>query len=328
MTLEFINSVRDFLFSFGWLLIAVSGYFLMAVVAIFDKYLLHSRISKPSVYAFYVAAFSLFALAFIPFGFSFPGIKIVFLAIVSGLFFIYSLLALYRAVQENEISRVAPLVGTIIPLVSIIYAFLFLGERLGTMGFVAVAILVSGGFLVSFDLPIYNLKLFKGFKYSVIAGIFQAISFGLLKEVFNGTNFINGFVWNRIGFFCAGMSLLLFPVFRKQIKKTINRKKTAKKTVVSTSSLFVINKIMAGAGSFFIILAISKGSVSAVNAVGSIQFVFVLALVSLLSVWHRHIYQEKLKFSDWMQKFLAIALIALGIWMLSVSSGNFFYLVT
>ena len=282
MSLFSISDISIFFLSFDWLSIAVGGYLLIAVVAVLDKYLLHSRISKPAVYAFYVSVFSLFALAFIPFGFSFPGTRIVAYAIFSGIFFIYGLLALYRAVQENEISRVAPLVGTIIPLVSVVYAFLFLDERLGVMGVVAVLILASGGFLISFDLPIHNMKLFKGFRYSVISGVSQAVSLGLLKEVFNGTGFINGFVWNRIGFFLAGMSLLLFPVFRKQIMKSFDQSGSSRGRVASTGALFTANKIMAGTGSFLIVLAISRGSVSAVNAVGSIQFVFVLVLVSML----------------------------------------------
>ncbi|HAV11261.1 MAG TPA: hypothetical protein DCX32_01825 [Candidatus Moranbacteria bacterium] len=328
MSLFSISDISIFFLSFDWLSIAVGGYLLIAVVAVLDKYLLHSRISKPAVYAFYVSVFSLFALAFIPFGFSFPGTRIVAYAIFSGIFFIYGLLALYRAVQENEISRVAPLVGTIIPLVSVVYAFLFLDERLGVMGVVAVLILASGGFLISFDLPIHNMKLFKGFRYSVISGVSQAVSLGLLKEVFNGTGFINGFVWNRIGFFLAGMSLLLFPVFRKQIMKSFDQSGSSRGRVASTGALFTANKIMAGTGSFLIVLAISRGSVSAVNAVGSIQFVFVLVLVSMLSVWHHHIYREKLKFSDWMQKFLAIVFIGVGLWMLSVNSPGFFYLTS
>ncbi|HBP00755.1 MAG: hypothetical protein UY41_C0017G0017 [Candidatus Moranbacteria bacterium GW2011_GWE1_49_15] len=328
MSFPLVSNISDFFLSLGWLTIAVSGYLLIAVVAVLDKYLLHSRISKPAIYAFYVSIFSLFALAFIPFGFSFPAAKVAVWAIASGFFFIYGLLALYRAVQENEVSRVAPLVGTIIPLVSVVYAFFFLGERLGLLGVAAVLILAAGGFLVSFDLPIKNLKLFKGFKYSVLAGVSQAISLGLLKEVFNNTDFINGFVWNRLGFFLAGLSLLLFPVFRKQIKKSFNQKGTSGSRVASTGALFTLNKVLAGVGSFLIVMAISRGSVSAVNAAGSIQFVFVLIFVSVLSVWHHHIYREKLAFSDWMQKFLAVMFIGVGLWMLSLAGPNVLYLAS
>lgn len=307
---------------------AVLGYLSMAMVAVFDKYLLHSRISKPAVYAFYVSVFSLFALAFIPLGFAYPGIKIVIYSFVSGIFFIYGLVALYRAVQENEISRISPLVGTIIPLISVAYAYFFLNERLGGYGIVAVLLLVIGGFLISFDLPIYSLKLFRGFKYAFLSATFQVISFGILKEVFNNVDFINGFIWNRIGFFLAGISLFIFPIFRKQIMESFIQKGKTKKRILSTWLLFVLNKILAAVGSFLIVLAISKGSVSAVNAISSIQFVFVLIFVSLLSIWHRSIYQEKLKLNDWVQKILAVFIIGLGLWFLSKGDSNIFYLVS
>lgn len=328
MEQSLISGPMEFLSSIGFLTIAITGYFLMAAVSVFDKYLLHSRISKPSVYAFYVAIFSSFAFFFIPFGFHFPGIKISILSILSGFFFIYGLLALYRAVQENEISRVAPLVGTIIPLVSVVYAYVFLGERLGWLGIWAVFILASGGFLVSFDLPIRNLKLFNGFKYSAVSAVCQAISFGMLKEVLENTEFINGFIWNRAGFFIAGLSLLAFPIFRRQIVRSFKAGKKSKKTVASTGSLFILNKIMAGVGSFLIVLAISKGAVSSVNSVGSVQFAFILGLVSFLSIKHGYIFEEKLSFSDWMQKIFAIILIGLGIWMLAMTDSSAFYLLS
>lgn len=331
---ELITDLLSFSSSIGWMIIAISGYFIMAAVSVFDKFLLHSRISKPAVYAFYVAFFSLFVLAFIPISIIspqvgvilLPSIKILSLALISGFFFIYSLLSLYKAVQENEISRVAPLVGSIIPLVSVIYAYIFLGERLGVLGFFAVMVLVAGGFLVSFDLPINNLKLFKGFKYSVVAAICQAISFGLVKEVFENTEFLNGFFWNRVGFFLAGLSILIFPVYRKQVVSSFKSGKKSTKKAASTSMLFTVNKVMAGVGSFLIVLAISKGAVTSVNSVGSSQFAFVLIIASLLSMKYHDIFNEKLSRSDWVQKIIAVILIALGLWMLSIASPGAFSL--
>ncbi len=321
-------NLNNFLHSFNWLTLAISGYFLIALVNVLDKYLLHSRISKPAVYAFYVAMFSLFALFFAPFGFYYPGIYLVLAAFLSGLFFIYGLVAFYSAAQENEISRVAPLVGTVIPLVSIFYASAFSGEKLGAAGVIAIFILVLGCFLISFDLPIHNLKFFRGFKYSLISGILQAMSLGLLKVVFNETNFINGFVWNRIGFFLAGLSLLLLPQFRLQIIRSFKYSRKNSSKAVSTGSIFTLNKVLAGIGSFLIVLAISGGSVSAVNAVGSIQFVFVLALVAVLSIRFHDIYKEKMELNDWIQKILAIALIGVGIWILAGNGKDFFLLTS
>lgn len=320
--------MTNWLVSFNWITIATLGYLSMAVVAVFDKYLLHSRISKPAIYAFYVSVFSLFALGLVPFGFAYPGMKMIIYSFASGMFFIYGLLALYRSVQENEISRISPLVGTIIPLISVAYAYFFLDERLGNYGIAAVFLLVIGGFLLSFDLPIHSLKLFRGFKYAFLSATFQVISFGILKEVFNNIGFINGFIWNRIGFFLAGMSLFIVPVFKKQIMQTFRQKGKSKKRILSTWFLFVLNKVLAAIGSFLIVLAISKGSISAVNAVSSMQFVFVLIFVSVLSVWHHNIYQEKLKFNDWAQKILAVIIIGAGMWFLSMGDSNIFYLVS
>lgn len=331
-----VDSFLDFLGSMGWITLSVSGYFLMALVSVFDKYLLHSRISKPAVYAFYVAIFSIFALLFIPLtyllpkigSFYFPGFGVVALSFLSGLFFIYGLVALYRAVQENEVSRVVPLVGSMIPIFSVVFSKFFLGESFSVFEIMAMAILVLGGFLISFDFPIKDWKLFEGFKYSVVSALFQSISFVLMKKVFESApqDFINGFIWNRAGFFLAGLSLFLYPPFKSHILSSFKIAKKSRRKTISTGYLFVLNKIMAAMGSFLVARAIFMGSAPSVNSVGSIQFVFVLVIVGLLSIRHAEIFQEKLSFGAISQKIFAIIMIIFGIWMLSLGSREAFFL--
>lgn len=309
-----------------WTFVALLGYFFGAVTAILDKYLLSdNHIKAPAVYAFFVALFSLFALAFIPFGFQFFSWYNAGIFLCAGLFFVYGLLALYTAVRGNEISRVSPLVGTVVSIMAFGVTLLPFSEVeiiwSGRM-VLALILLIGGGFLISFDLPFRKEEHFS--KYVVIAGVLMAGSFLLLKYGYGDANFVTGLIWSRIGMFLGGISLLLFPLFRGQILEMSSGLSERPQTSLLTGVIFVVNKVLAGVGSFLIIYAIKLGPVALVQAFSGIQYVFLLALVLPLSFRYPKVFSEKLLFWDWFQKICAILLIGLGLWLAATSGVKLF----
>ncbi|MGB4943046.1 MAG: hypothetical protein WBO92_02940, partial [Candidatus Moraniibacteriota bacterium] len=101
-----------------WLTFALAGYFFNAVTVLFDKFLLAGRIKEPVVYAFFVSILSLFAIVLVPFGFQPIPWQTVVVFVISGMLFLYGLVAFYNAVQRSEISRVAPLVGITVSVIA------------------------------------------------------------------------------------------------------------------------------------------------------------------------------------------------------------------
>lgn len=307
-----------------WLFFAIAAYFLLALSYVLDKFLLAERIPRPPVYTFYVAFLSAASLILIPFGFYWQGFYWTILSILSGVIFIYALLFYYEALKENEVSRVAPLIGSIIPIATFLVAWTFLNEKLEIWNLGGLVFLVGGGFLISFDLPIKSRKIFKGFRYSLASGVLFALAYSLFKYAYGESEFINGFIWTRIGLFAGGISLLAFPLFRKNIISTFQNllrskknKRTYKKNA-GTVALFILNKIFGGGSSILLNYAIFLGSVSLVQAVSSIQFFFILILAGVASIKYPRMFNEKLYFWDWAQKIGAIAMIAIGIILVSV----------
>ncbi|MCK9378620.1 MAG: EamA family transporter [Candidatus Moranbacteria bacterium] len=304
----------------NWIFLSIVAYFLLAVSYIIDKILLKKRIPQPAVYSFYVSLLSLLSLLLAPWGMFWPGIKILTISFLSGIIFIYALLFYYQAVKENEISRVAPLIGSIVPIVTLLVGLLF-GQHFSGYILIGIIFLVVGGFLVSFDLPIRSIKIFGGFFHSLFSGIFFAVAYLLFDYVYKADGFLNGFIWTRIGLFIGGLSLMFFPLFRKNIIDSFRGGKKAgrsRKKKIGTIAIFALNKIFGGGSSVLINLAISISSASLVNALGSVQFVFVLALAALASLKYNNIFEEKLYFWDWAQKIGAIAIIAIGLVFVSV----------
>lgn len=303
-----------------WALVALLGYFFSAVAAVFDKYLLSDRISTPAVYAFFVSLFSLFALGFIPFGFERSDPQTTVILLLSGMLFVYGLVAFYAAVKQHEVSRVAPLVGTVISLVAFLAVFVpgMSGEsHVGTQAILALVLLIAGGLLISFDLPLRRGEHIS--RYIFVAGILMGGSLLLLKEGYTGTNFQTGLVWSRLGMTLAGLTLLLVPRFREQIVAQFRGFSHRSSRATSTGALFLLNKVTAGVASFLIAYAVSFGAVSFVQALSGMQYVFILALMLPLSLRYPGIFGERLFFWDWFQKAVAVVIIGAGLWLATMS---------
>ncbi|MGK2848595.1 MAG: hypothetical protein ACSLEX_00805 [Minisyncoccota bacterium] len=307
-----------------WMSVALAGYFLSAVTALLDKYLLSGPIKTPVVYAFFVSLFSLFTLVFLPFGFQFLGWLLIITFLLSGALFLYGLVAFYNAIQQWDISRIAPLVGTTVSLVAFLAIFLpgFSEDTFSWMPILALLFLIGGGLLVAFDLPF---KLEKRMPFSaLVAGVAMGVSLLILKYGYAQSNFVSGLIWSRLGIFLAGLSLLLIPHFRRQIFASIKKdpkltQATSATGITKTSMVFVGNKTLAGIGSFLITYATFLGPVSFVQALSGTQYVFLLILTWPLCRLFPAIYCEKLFFWDWTQRIFAILLIVVGLWLASIS---------
>lgn len=296
-----------------WFLIAISGYFLNAVVNVADKFLLGQRpTTKPPVYTFYIGILSIFALVLTPFGLSWPGINQFLIALVAGVLFLLFLLTLFQALDVNEASRVFPVVGGVTPILVLILALVFLGERLSWLQILAFSLLILGGVLIALKKSQAKTGLIKGLKFIILAILFGASSLVLTKYVFTQQGFISGFIWTRVGSFLTALSFLILPNLRQSIFEAGRQAKSG------ISLLLVSNKALAGVASVLINFSISLGSVSLINAMQGIQYAFLLVLTLILSKKFPQILQEKITKSILIQKILAILLIGAGLVILAV----------
>lgn len=303
-----------------WVLAALAGYFFLAVSAVFDKFLLSDRIKAPSVYAFFVALFSLFTLFFTPFGFEYFGWRITGVFFLSGMLFLYGLVAFYIAVKESEVSRVAPLVGTVISLVAFMTVFFPLtgdGTSFDLLHALSLVLLIGGGLLISFDLPLHKGEHIP--KMILVAGLAAGLSALLLKYGYTQANFVSGLIWSRLGILIGGLTLFLIPLYRKEILTELSHMSRHSKRAASTGTLFVVNKTSGGIAAFLIAYAMSQGPVSSVQALSGMQYVFILLITLPLAIRYPKIFGEKLHFWDWFQKACAVILIGIGLWLLATA---------
>ena len=137
-----------------WLIVALSGYFLLALVNIIDKHLLKSRIPDPKIYAFYVGFLGIIVLTVIPFGLvEIPSLSVFLLAMLAGASHILAIWYLFSGLKKFEASRIVPAVGALLPIFTFIFTF-FLREEERMLGFREVAsflLLIVGTLLITYQ---------------------------------------------------------------------------------------------------------------------------------------------------------------------------------
>lgn len=269
----------------SWIFLAAGAQLINAVVALIDKYIVTDKnaIPHPFVYAFYTCLLSgvwivvyFFSVLPIPFfGLAIPSfanihsptLEVVGLAFLAAYTFFMALVSMFNALQKADASDVVPVIGAVSALCSFGLGYYFLGTALSNNFIFGIALLALGTFLVSqyrFSGRVAMLALH--------AGLFFAVHYIAIKGIFLTTNFDDGFFWSRIAFMLVALSFLLVPAYYKVIAESTKQTKT------STGMLVFFNKVLAGIGTILILKATDLGDVAVVQALGGLQFVFLLML--------------------------------------------------
>ncbi len=248
-----------------WLLFAIGAQFITAVSVLIDRHIVvkAQHIGKPIVYAFYVSVLSFFVVALIPFGVGLPSAALLGYSVLHAAAFFSAIFFLYSALSHARASDVAPVVGAISALTTLIAAPLLLDGDISSSVIAPIILLAAGTALIShFHFTRAAVR------FTLLAGItFGAVAM-TTKFVFMETTFVDGFFWTRIMSVCLACSLLLLPSLRIQIFSGGARSSQGSRYLV------LGNKILGGSAAILTAFAISLGSVSVVNALSGLQFAF------------------------------------------------------
>lgn len=302
----------------NWLLIAIIAHFFNAGIFIIDRYLLKKGFPHPVSYAFWSSIIGIFIILLVPFGFRVPGVNQIVFSIAAGLVWVLATASFYAALYKGESSRVVPIVGSIIPILTLFLSFLFLGERLTLQELIAFCFLAGGGLLLSVLVAetkvLHSAKkihLVKALPSAMAAAFAFAVFFVMTKFVFLHQSFISGLIWIRLGAILGALFMLIPSSFRKIIfaKTEIVKKKTI--------GLFTLDKTLLIFASFFQYAAVYLGSVTLVNALQGVQYAFLLLLAFILFKKIPSL-REQFDKRTLIQKIFAIVLIGIGLVILAI----------
>lgn len=305
----------------NWILLAVGAQFLNALVALIDKRIISDDkiLPRPFVYAFYTCLIAgmwilVYFVSLLPFSFiaslhipSFanvvrPTLEVVALSFLAAYTFFTALVSMFTALRTADASDVVPVVGATSAIASFVLGYFFLDTPISHNFALGIALLAGGTFLVSrFHFP------FKVAMVAIHAGVFFALHYVAVKGLFMSTSFDNGFFWSRVAFMFYALSLLMVPTFFEKINEQ------TKSTTRQAGFLIFTNKLVAGISTILILKATDMGDVAVVQALGGIQFVFVLLLGIFFSKHPKAaVVGETYHKETILQKVLFVAVIALG----------------
>lgn len=298
------------------ILLVVVAQFFNATVALVDKYIISTKkVPQPSYYAFFVSILSalsvfIFLFSFIPIpipeisipslqNIEVPSLAVTLLSLGAGMFFFYALWSLFTALRDADASDVIPVVGSVSALAAFLLGYFLLGARLSDSFFIGIILLIIGALLLSH----YRFKK-KVFLITLISGVFFALHFISLKFLFGITHFDNAFFWSRMGIVIAALAIFL-P--RWEYCKSCSRT-----TTTGSTAIIVGNKLMAGVASFLILKAIDLSDVSLVQALGGLQFVFLLIFSVTIGHFLPKECGENVVGRNKVQKTVAVSLLVIG----------------
>lgn len=291
-----------------WLGLAIGAQFITAVTVLIDRHILvrSEHIGKPIVYAFYVSLLSGFVVVLAPFGLiAKPPAIVLLLSLAQAFGFLSAIYCLYAALKASRASDVAPVVGAVSAIASLVLAGIWIDGDIPTALIPSVLLLVVGTALIShFHFRKHALL------FALAAGALFGLTVFLSKLVYLQTPFLDGFFWTRTMCILAALSLLLVPAWRSMILHG------GKRSSGGTKALVIGNKLLAGVAGVMTALAVSLGSVSVVNALAGLQFVFLFAF-ALVFAEHMPLRDAKKTGSHggW-QSALGVSLIVLGLALL------------
>ena len=297
-----------------WLILALLGNAVLAVVGITDKLILTKSVPKPIVFVFYSTLFVLPLFLFLPFGVIFPtALADHLIFAVSGICFVLGLWAMYIGFQESEISHVGPLVGAATPFFVFFLGNIFLGEKFTSIKLLAIFVLILGSLIVSFEKSKWHNGWHRGMAWGVLAGLLFAVSHVISKYAYDAYGFYNGFIWTKLWIGAFAIFLMPFPSVRALFHKKEN---TPAPSRTGAAGLVVANKLLGILGVIMVQYAISLGSVSLVNALSGVQYAILIILVALISKFYPQILKETYTRKEIFQEVLAVATISLGLVLL------------
>lgn len=304
----------------NWFVLALIGHVANGVAFVIDKALLRSAFSRSATYAGIVGALSTVVVFVIPFVDTWPQERVWTAAIVSGITFVLALWAFFAALARAEASRIVPIVGSLIPILTLVGTFVFLGERLTDTTFVGFGLLILATVILSGGGSGKPSK--DAVWLSVTSAILFAISSVTAKTTYDAAGFLGGFVTSRIAAAATALILLTMVdqaagrealmIIQPTKRQTSKQKQPGKLAAI----LALFGQTLGAVGFLFVQWATAKGSAPIVNAMQAVQYALLVLAAFALRRRAPELLGENITKKVVLIKASALALAAIGMYLI------------
>lgn len=304
----------------SWFFIALIGPFLYALTNHIDKVLLEKYFKESGVGTLLLFSSLLSALA-LPFLFladrtvlQVDGMSILALGFV-GILNVAVLWCYLLALKDEEAS-VAVVFYQLVPVFGYVLGYLFLHETLTAVQLVAMAVIILGTAIVSFEIDTENrFKLRKATVPLMLgAAFFWALESVVFKAVALEESLWRSLFWEHLMLALVGVAIfLLIRSYRTHFITAIRENSRG------ILSLNVANESIYMLGNIAFSIAYLLAPIALVLLTESYQPLFVFAIGIFLTVFFPKLATEKIQARHLWQKGIAIAITGIGTYLLFIS---------
>lgn len=306
----------------SWILFAVIGHLLNAIAFIIDKVLLTAAFKRSGTYAALIGSISLLALLASPWVHAWPPLALLPLVVAFGSIFVFALWAFFEALKHGEASRVVPVIGSAIPLFTLLGSSILLHERFSSLEWLGFFLLLIATSILSSGSTKQRLSR-ESWGFGLLSASLFAISSLCGKYAFDHGSFLGIFVISRaaagvtgimIGLSVPGVIYELLtmgaPTRSSNAKRKTAPSHFSKKT---TALLALIGQGCGALGFVGVTLALSQGSAPLVNALQATQYALIVLVAWCGGSRMRALMHEERTARVILMKTIAILFVGIGL---------------
>lgn len=202
--------------------------------------------------------------------------------------------------------------GGFTPVATVALSVPLLGVHLAGQ-FYGFALMTLGGFVMFFA---EKLPLRKMLPRVIAAAVLFGLTDVLQKIAFNHAKFVSGYVFFTLGTFAGAMALLLRSSWRRQIFET------SEQAPPRSKAGYMLNRFVAGVGSFLVVYAVSRTAPSMVEAISGVRYVVIFFGAYLVTRLRPRWFREDFTPRALAIKALGTALVIAGLVLVGLHGGH------
>jgi drug/metabolite transporter (DMT)-like permease len=287
---------------------------LIGVSLVWDKVLLGRRETSNVVnYVFWLGFLSIIGVAVAAFGFHFPSLFEIGLALAAGILHMISVFFYYLALKRTEASRALAIMGGFAPVATALIAVPLIARPLEGESILGFALMTAGGFVMFFS---DRVRLTAIIPLAIASAATGGLSNVVQKIVFNAAGFTSGYVFFVIGSSAGAALLLVRGAWRRQIFQQSRQISNSKRVH------YLANRGLSGLGSILVYVAISRTSPAIVDALSGMRYVIIFAGTLILTHLRPDWLREQFTGRATAAKLAATALVVAGLALVGLNQGG------
>jgi len=296
----------------NWIFLSLLAPLFWAFSNFADKYLLGKHTKGIYDFLFFSSVVSwswIFIIGLVLFV-GFPELNgFSWIPIVTGILLLYSYGFYGKALEKGDTSALV-ILFKLIPVVTVVLAFIFLGQTLSANEWLGFIVVFAGAIIVSLE-KIGSKGFIKGFWLILIAILIWSVVTVMVDYGLQKIAFWDYFILDIFGQGVGGLSLLLLSPMRREIIAGV------KTGTVKKYNLFMGNNLLDIFGQMSIKKALAIGpSAGLITVVTQVQSFYAIMIGLTLSIFLPHIIKEDISAGTLVKKLIGAAIMFTGVYIL------------